>query len=151
MIESPRGGEVSRPGPDRIQRRIEFRDTDAAGIAHFSTYFNFMEEAEHEFLRRRGLSVFMHDAEGTISWPRVNAKCDYSGAVKFEDVITIEVLLARIGSKSVTFTFEFRHGDREIAKGEITAVCCRILPDQPPKGIVIPEEIRAKLVSGARR
>lgn len=151
MNQTLRGGEHSRAEPDRIQRRIEFRDTDAAGIAHFSTYFNFMEEAEHEFLRRRGLSVFMHDAEGVISWPRVNAKCDYSSAVKFEDVITIEVTLARVGAKSVTFLFQFKHNGREIAKGEITAVCCRIVPEQPPKGIAIPPEIRAKLTGGPVR
>lgn len=151
MNEFPRGGEHSRAEPDRIERRIEFRDTDAAGIAHFSVYFNFMEEAEHEFLRRRGLSVFMHDSEGTISWPRVAAKCDYSSAVKFEDVITIEVMLARVGAKSVTFLFQFMHKGREIAKGEITAVCCRIFPDAPPKGIAIPAEIRAKLTGGPLR
>lgn len=151
MNEFPRGSELSRSGPDRIQRRIEFRDTDAAGIAHFSTYFNFMEEAEHEYLRRRGLSVFMRDAEGTISWPRVNAKCDYSAAVKFEDVITIEVVLARVGAKSVTFLFTFFNHGRECAKGEITAVCCRIVADEPPKGIAIPAEIRAKLTGGPQR
>src|SRR5688572_30626127 len=41
----------------KTSRRIEFRDTDAAGIAHFSVFFTFMEEAEHEFLRHVGLSV----------------------------------------------------------------------------------------------
>ena len=33
-------------------RRIEFRDTDAAGIVHFSAFFLWMESAEHELLRR---------------------------------------------------------------------------------------------------
>ncbi|MCE9607788.1 MAG: acyl-CoA thioesterase [Planctomycetia bacterium] len=151
MNDYIRGADEGRAEPDRIQRRVEFRDTDAAGIAHFSTYFNYMEEAEHTFLRRRGLSVFMRDAEGAISWPRVAAKCDYSSAVKFEDVVTIEVTLARIGAKSVTFLFHFLNHGREVAKGEITAVCCRIEPDQPPKGIAIPAEIRAKLTSHPKK
>jgi acyl-CoA thioester hydrolase len=30
-------------------RRIEFPDTDMAGIVHFSRFFVFMEAAEHEF------------------------------------------------------------------------------------------------------
>ena len=38
-------------------RRVEFRDTDAAGIMHFSTYFTYMEEAEHELFRRLGTTV----------------------------------------------------------------------------------------------
>jgi 4-hydroxybenzoyl-CoA thioesterase/acyl-CoA thioester hydrolase len=126
-------------------RRIEFRDTDSAGIAHFSTFFNFMEEAEHAFLRSLGLSVVMHDAEGTISWPRVAAKCDYRSAVKFEDVVTIEVSISRLGEKSATFVFTFRDGDRLVAEGEITAVCCRIEKGKPPRGIPIPPEMRAKL------
>jgi len=126
-------------------RRIEFRDTDAAGIAHFSTFFNFMEEAEHAFLRSRGLSVVMHDAEGTISWPRVSATCDYRSAVGFEEVLQIEVRVARLGEKSATFAFTFRAGERLVAEGEITAVCCRIVAGRPPRGIPIPPEIRVKL------
>ena len=43
--------------PYRTCRRVEFRDTDAAGIMHFSTYFTYMEEVEHEFLRSLGTSV----------------------------------------------------------------------------------------------
>ena len=35
----------------RVQRRIEFCDTDMAGIVHFANFFRFMESAEVEFLR----------------------------------------------------------------------------------------------------
>ena len=38
-------------------RRVEFRDTDAAGIMHFASFFPLMESVEHEFLRHLGLSV----------------------------------------------------------------------------------------------
>ena len=36
----------------RLQRRVEFSETDAAGIVHFSNFFRYMEGAEHAFLRR---------------------------------------------------------------------------------------------------
>ena len=39
------------------RRRIEFVDTDMAGIVHFSRFYVFMEQAEHELLRSLGLSV----------------------------------------------------------------------------------------------
>ena len=29
------------------RRRVEFCETDAAGIVHFSAYFQYMEQAEH--------------------------------------------------------------------------------------------------------
>jgi acyl-CoA thioester hydrolase len=132
---------------ERVQRRVEFRDTDAAGLAHFSTYFVFMEEAEHEFLRRRGLSVYMHDADGPLSWPRVATKCDYASPLRFEDEFTIDVGIGRLGEKSVTYTFTFLCGERSVARGEMTSVCCRLAHDAPPKAIAIPAWIRERLDS----
>ena len=68
---------VASPASYRTTRRVEFRDTDAAGIMHFSAFFNYMEQVEHEFLRHLGMSVLARDEEGAISWPRVSASCDY--------------------------------------------------------------------------
>ena len=71
----------------QTQRRVEFRDTDAAGIVHFSVFFAYMEEAEHEFLRSIGLGVMMEIDGARISWPRVKAECNYRNAVRFEEEI----------------------------------------------------------------
>lgn len=128
----------------RSQRRVEFRDTDAARIAHFSVFFNYMEEVEHEFLRSLGLSVVMHDSSGELSWPRVAAHCEYQGAVRFEDVLDIDLEVDRIGEKSVTYRFLFSHGERQVATGRLTAVCCR-MQDGQPLSLPIPTEIVAKL------
>jgi 4-hydroxybenzoyl-CoA thioesterase/acyl-CoA thioester hydrolase len=151
MTAASENSAADNPPPDRYRRRIQFRDTDAAGIAHFSTFFLFMEEAEHEFLRARGLSVLMHDAVGAISWPRVAVKCDYASPVKFEDVLEIDVALTRVGDKSVTYAFAFLCGNRAVACGEITAVCCRVGENVVPKSIPIPEDIRAKLTAAPER
>jgi len=134
------------------QRRVEFRDTDAAGLMHFSAYFLRMEETEHEFLRSLGLSVWQADPQhgrgdggGKISWPRVAAQCDYRGAVTFEQVLTIELQVLRLGAKSVTYGFTFRSADQLVAEGKVTAVCCLIRPQQPPKSLAIPDAIRTRL------
>ena len=39
--------------PFRTTRRVEFGDTDMAGMVHFANFFRFMEAAEVEFLRAR--------------------------------------------------------------------------------------------------
>ncbi len=132
--------------PFVASRRVEFHNTDAAGIMHFSAYFLLMEEAEHEFLRSRGLSVMMDHQDARISWPRVAASCDYAGAVRFEDELKIHVRIERIGDKSVTFGFTFLHDGREVAQGKITTVCCRIEDRRKPQSISIPTDIRDKLV-----
>ena len=135
------------PTPFTTTRRVEFCDTDAAGLAHFTAFFRYMEQAEHEFLRSRGLSVLVHDADGPLSWPRVAATCEYLGAVKFEDVLEIELSVERLGAKSVTYAFVFTHTGRRIAAGRMTSVCCRLDPTGPPRSIPIPDAIRQQLAA----
>ena len=113
----------------RTTRRVEFSDTDAAGIAHFTAFFRWMEQAEHELLRSLGLSVFMQVEGVEITWPRVNAKCDFCSMAKFEETLEIAAGISRLGEKSVTWSFKFSIGTREIATGEITSVCCRVNAD----------------------
>ena len=93
----------------RVKRIVEFADTDMAGIAHFSAFFRWMEAAEHEFLRARGLSVVL-DWEGQrLGFPRVSASCDFTRPVRFEDVLDVEVRLERLGEKSATYAVAFSH------------------------------------------
>ena len=132
------------PSPFRTTRRVEFRDTDAAGVMHFSAFFVYMEEVEHEYLRSLGLSVMFEDELGPISWPRVAARCDYQGSVKFEDVLDIELQLVRIGEKSLTYECGFTHQGHPKAVGQITAVCCR-LEKGSLQSIPIPESVLSKL------
>lgn len=87
--------------------RVEFRDTDAAGIAHFSVFFNWMERAEHAFLRRLGFSVVQATAEGKISWPRVAANCDFFRPIGFEQLFGVQVHVVRMGRSSCTYRFQF--------------------------------------------
>ena len=129
----------------RTTRRVEFCDTDAAGIVHFARFFVYMETAEHELLRSVGLSVMQPDGEHHISWPRVSVACDFQKPARFDDVLTIEVSVTAMSDKSVTYAFRLLRDDQLLATGKTTAVCCRIVQGQPPKSISIPEEIRTKL------
>jgi YbgC/YbaW family acyl-CoA thioester hydrolase len=129
------------------KRRIEFGDTDLAGIVHFSQFFRFMESAECEFLRSRGLSVKL-DWEGqAIGFPRVSASCDYLKPATFEDLLDVAVFIDRIGTKSVTYAFEFSRGGEPIARGKVTSVCCRVLEHNKIEGIEIPATYRARLLA----
>lgn len=140
------------------QRRVEFRDTDAAGIVHFAAFFPMMESAEHEMLRSLGIDVLPSDADG-VTWPRVAASCSYSKAARFEDLLTIEIGVAEIGETSVRYRFRFLRQEELIAEGEMTAVCCQLKRHDPATGptkgndpqsgglkkVPIPEAIRQKL------
>src|SRR5262249_28379489 len=120
-------------------RRVEFSDTDAAGIMHFAAFFRMMEQAEHDLLRSVGLSVVMHDGADKISWPRVAAKCDFQAAARFEELLEIDVQIARLGERSITYSHRFSRAGKQLAAGQITAVCCRIKEGALPESMPIPE------------
>ena len=128
------------------RRRVEFRDTDAAGIAHFSSFFFWMESVEHELLRAAGVAVVDRDASGNdASWPRVSATCDYTSAVRFGDEVDVVAGIASIGRSSLTYGFQFAHAGRPVAEGRIVAVRCLMHPGRKPEPVAIPAEILAKL------
>ncbi|VTS02402.1 acyl-CoA thioesterase [Tuwongella immobilis] len=132
--------------PFRITRRVEFGETDQAGIVHFSNFFRYMESAETAFLRSRGLSVSWKSATGErFGFPRVSASCDYVVPARFEDLLTIEVEIERIGSKSVTYRFGFFRDGQKLATGKITSVFCRKSGDDQIESLDLTDEIRKQL------
>lgn len=131
----------------RTTRLVEFHDTDMAGIMHFASFFHYMESAEHEFLRSRGLSVHPHGAAETVSFPRVSAQCDYRSPALCEEVLDIAITLERVGTKSISYRFDVTASGREVAIGKIVCVCCRIVPGKPPVSIPIPAEMRELLLA----
>tara|TARA_B110000495_G_C22989306_1_gene582386 strand:- start:1088 stop:1540 length:453 start_codon:yes stop_codon:yes gene_type:complete len=143
-----------------IERRIEFRDTDAAGIVHFSAFFPMMESAEHAMLRSLGISVLPDSekrlADGSklppVTWPRIAASCQYCAAARFEDLLRIEVRVTKLGNTSVEYQCRFLRDEELIAEGTMAAVCCYLNNDSETGALghltktPIPESIR-KLLS----
>ena len=122
-----------------MTRVIEFCETDMAGIAHFSNFYRWMEQAEHAFLRSLGLTVANEQADGTtIGFPRVSANCRFLSPAKFEDELTVELQIQRLGVKSVTYDFFFSVGERAVASGRLKTVCCQFRPGESLESIEIP-------------
>lgn len=108
-----------------MQRRVEFSETDMAGIVHFANIIRYMESAEHAFFRSLGHSVHPRDNHKN-GWPRVNCQADFHLPLYFEDLIEIRLTVARKGAKSLTFKYHiFRlEGEERVlaASGSITSV-----------------------------
>ena len=131
--------------PFRTTRRVEFGDTDMAGIVHFANFFRYMEAAETDFLLDRGLSVAWEDGGQRFGFPRVSVGVRLQAAGPLRDVLEIAVTVEEVGRKSVRYRFDFSHDGKEVAVGRITAVCCRTTPDHGIESIEIPADVRAKL------
>lgn len=135
------------PGEFRMTHRVEFVDTDLAGIMHFSNFFRLMERTEHAFLRTMGGSVHMQTPDGIIGWPRVAASCEYRQPLRFEDEVEIVLTVREKKARSVTYDFSFQRGGTEVAKGSMTAVCVAIDKTAGTmKAVTIPPELSAQIV-----
>ena len=126
----------------RLTRRVQFYETDAAGIVHFSWYFRYMEEAEHALWREAGLSI--HPADSEIGWPRVAASFDFQRPLRFEDEFDVRLRIAEITKRTIRYTCVIAHGDATIGKGDLTIACVRTRPGEPMKSIEIPPEIAGR-------
>ena len=118
------------------RRRVEWADTDMAGIVHFSRFFVFMETAEHEM--RRALGFALED-DRALGWPRVSVSCEYRRPLRFGDEVEVVVRVVERGRSSLTFGFEFRRGGEVVAEGRMTSVCCRLEPEL--RAVAIPEGV----------
>ncbi|MAT71310.1 MAG: 4-hydroxybenzoyl-CoA thioesterase [Planctomycetaceae bacterium] len=131
--------------PFRTSRMVEFHDTDMAGIMHFAAFFCYMESAEHELLRSLGLSINSMFDGHPVSFPRVAASCEYRSPAHCEEFLDIAVAVQRIGQRSVTYSFTFTHGERLVAEGQMTSVCCRMKPGHRPESTPIPADVAKQL------
>jgi YbgC/YbaW family acyl-CoA thioester hydrolase len=129
----------------RTQRRVEFADTDCAGIIHFTSYFRYMEEAEHAFFRSLGQSVKNSSPLGEVGFPRLSATCEFLAPATFEDVLDVHLWVERKGRTSLTYTVVFSKGGKEVARGRTRAVCCRFGSDRTFHPIPLPEALASMI------
>lgn len=126
----------------RLRRLVQFYETDAAAIVHFSWFYRYMEEAEHAMWTRAGLSKAPTDA--TIGWPRVAASFDFHRALRYEDEFDIWLGVAALGRRTVRYACVVSRQEERIATGDLTIACVEMRPDRSMKAIPIPAEIAAR-------
>ena len=131
----------------RYKRRVEFADTDLAGIVHFSAIFRYMEEAEHAMWREAGLSIA--DRGSDLSWPRVSAACEFRNPLFFEDEFEVWVRLAAARTRALDYEFTIVRGETVIAVGTMTSVCVRKNPEGRMRATEVPEQVLTRLRAAA--
>lgn len=130
-------------------RTVNFYETDMAGIAHFSNFFRWMEEAEAAFIHSLG-AEFVEVIEGGAAmrgWPRVRARCEYHAPVRFNDTLCVHLLVRELKVRAIEYQFYFYTGAGEnrthVATGGLTSVCIHRGAgfDAPLQSFAIPEHL----------
>lgn len=126
-----------------LKRRVQFYETDAAGIVHFSWFYRYMEEAEHALWRAAGLSIAPHDAD--VGFPRVSASFDFRRPLYFEDEFEVTIVVDEIGEKTIRYSASVTRGTTNIATGSLTVACVRRVPGEQMRATPIPRDISDRL------
>jgi acyl-CoA thioester hydrolase len=141
----------------RMTRRVQFHETDLAGVVHFSRFFLYMEEAEHALWRAAGLSIHPRAAE-TV-WPRVHASFEFHRALRFEEEFEVWIRIEAIEERKIAYVCELSRDGTRVATGRMTIACARRRGNGPMRGATVPPAIRERLAAapaasparGARR
>jgi len=116
----------------RYQRRVQFAETDLAGIVHFSTMFRYIEEAEHAMWRACGLSIAERD--GHLGWPRLRAALEFRSPLRFEEEFEVlvritAVVLALKAGKGLVVLPAVQLATGLLRMGTIMVVSRRLYPE----------------------
>ena len=130
------------PDPARIvlRRRIEWMDTDAAGIYHWTTVFRLAEAAEAALHTALGIAGFTFGAT-----PRVKVEATFARSLRFNDPVEVSLAVAAIGRSSVEYAMSIDADGGTAAQGSVKTV---LIDRETGRAIAWPEEVRAKLSAG---
>jgi 4-hydroxybenzoyl-CoA thioesterase len=124
---------------------VRFADVDHAGIVYYPHFFHYFHLAFEELWRDRiGAKAYSEIIDrDRIGFPAVRAECDFKAPLRFGDTAEIEVTIARLGGKSITFRYRvFRAADARArtlcAEG---SVVCAVLDLAKFAAVAIPEHV----------
>ncbi len=131
-------------------RRIEFSETDMAGLVHFSNFFRYMETAERDFFEANGLDLICRSAGNIVGWPRTRVECKFMAPLHFGDTIDIHLAVKAIKDRAINYQFRIfckqDDGSRtQAAKAHMTTIFTKLDANGDLQSMDIPAEVRARI------
>jgi YbgC/YbaW family acyl-CoA thioester hydrolase len=121
-----------------MKRRVQFYETDMAGIVHFSWFFRYVEEAEHAMWREAGLSIA--GGQG-VAWPRVEASFEFHRPLRFEDEFEVHLRIIAKDARTIRYEGVISKDGHRMATGRMTIKCVSKRPGEPMRSVDMPPEI----------
>jgi len=131
------------PSEWRQSRRVQFSETDVAGLVHFSNFFRYFEDAEHALWRAAGLTI--HPEKSPIGWPRVSASCEFHRPLKFEQEFEISVRISELAKRTISYVGEITGNGHRIATASWKIACVTKFADGTMKSAEIPAAVTERL------
>ena len=136
--------EDALPDPARvvIRRRIEWMDTDAAGIWHWTAAFRLAEAAKAAMHTALGIAGITFGA-----CPRASVSASFSKALRFNDLVDVELAVDSIGRSSLVYRLAIASEGEAVAEGSLTVV---FIDRSSGRAEPWPSAIRERLATGGQ-
>jgi len=129
---------------------VRFSDVDHAGIVYYPRFFHLFHLAFEELWRvRLGARAYVDLLDqDRVGFPAVRAECDFVAPLRFGESAEIELTVARLGGRSITFHYRvFRAAEpgRDRALAADGKVVCAVTDLARFVAIPVPERVTALL------
>jgi YbgC/YbaW family acyl-CoA thioester hydrolase len=123
---------------------VRWSECDPLGIIWYGAYLKYFEAAEHEMFRAAGLPYEVLRVEREVQLPRKAFTVEFVSPAQMDELLDIDVGVAKIGNSSLTMRFEaYNAADRTLrATAQLTVVC---VEKSSITKRVIPEWVRKAL------
>lgn len=135
---------MTSPSFFRVNVRVHWADTDAAGVVWFGNFFRFFEAAEDELFRALGRTRMELAREFGILMPRVEASSRFRSPARPEEVLEVGIAVEAVTARRITYRFDIREHEtqRPVADGSCSVACILV---GTFRSIDVPEPLRALL------
>jgi len=109
----------------RVNVRVHWADTDAAGIVWFGNFLRFFEEAEDEMFRALGRTRLELTRDFGILMPRIEAHCRFKSPARAEEVLEVGIAVEEMTERRIAYLFDARERDtqRAVCEGAYRVAC----------------------------
>jgi acyl-CoA thioester hydrolase len=127
------------------EARVYWEDTDAGGVVYYANYLRFLERARTEWLRARGWSQALLQAESGLVFTVVSLSAHFRRAAKLDDLLCISCVPSIDGGASLLFTQTIRRNTPDgelLLEAEVRVACVTADGFEPRR---LPPELRKEL------
>ncbi|MFD2872286.1 acyl-CoA thioesterase [Mucilaginibacter ximonensis] len=111
--------------------RVRYGETDQMGYMYYGNYAEFYEVGRVEMLRSLGLTYRGMEESG-IMMPVLEMKCKYLKPARYDEEITVKVIMDKMPGVKIHFRYElFNEKDELIHQGETLLVFVNMATGRP--------------------
>ena len=117
-----------------VEFRVRYAECDPMGYLHHAKYWEYFEHVRTELLRQNGIRYRDLEVEG-ILFVVYKAACKYLLPIRYDDLVTVTVQVARITRTRVDHTYVIDHEGKPACEASTTLACVgrdgrpRLMPD----------------------